>query len=153
MIEFLKNSKTFVGITFQGCYEIDLDSFNKLFSHYVETGENLLDDYSAVIHATWMDDNQQINRYEYDSLLSSISKIRALSILPTEKIHIVIYNAQNAYKNEIDYEAYLRNEPRRKACQYTSKKEVKRKVFKRHGKQCLNCGSKIVTGKHCLPCL
>lgn len=45
---FVKSSKTFESFTFQGCYDMNVDIFVKLYNHYLETGENVLDVYTEL---------------------------------------------------------------------------------------------------------
>jgi len=151
--KFLNNSKTFNAITFQGCYDMPLKHFEVLLNHFNETGENLLDDYSCVKYLAWSSRSKNEFSLEvYKNKSESVSKIRELRIIEPEDIRaasIVLKKGLESWKR---YQEHLFNEPRRLACIYTAKEKVKSKIFNKHGKACLCCGSlKKIALDHVIP--
>jgi len=50
---FLNTSNTFSGVTFDGFYGMPTNLFLRLYQHYLNTGENLLDAYSRYVYLLW----------------------------------------------------------------------------------------------------
>ena len=143
MENFLRGSKTFNGITFDGCYNMPIDAFVKIYNHYLKTGDNLLDCYSKLIYMKWEMDNDEymLNYDEYNVYSEYISSARRLKLFDSDTIidlKYVLRNAGKNYKNHLDR---IRNQPRRDACIFTSNIEIKDIVFDLHGRKCLACGS------------
>lgn len=147
MIEFLRESNTFAGITFSGCYDMRISHFEKLYDYYKETGENLLDDYSCVTYMMWEMDKigDEINSHkDFNRKMESISKMRKFGFFDPDKIHWLMSQLRRSLKNYIQWEEYNSTKAvkRRKANGYTSKENVREWVFTTYGKICLKCGSK-----------
>lgn len=143
MVDFLQGSESFAGITFSGCFNIDLEDFRILYNHYKETGENLLDDYTTVIHLGWcLDDRERfMDNDELNKKLQSISNIRKLQLFRSEYIHSLQNYCRACYKRLQEYRENKVSKERRDACYYTSRKDVKEWVSTIHGEECLNCRS------------
>lgn len=150
---FIENSKTFAGFTFSGSYTMNRKHFFKMLEHYLETSENLLDDYSSFIHLKWespyIDKSyysvEQCNRM--DESLSRLRKLRMIEpcVLAEQRDKVSEYRRINKRFSKIEA-----NKPRREACAHTrlSRKEV----FEKHGKVCLCCGStKNLSIDHVIP--
>lgn len=151
---FLKKSKTFNSITFSGNYEMPIDHFIKLLEHYNHTLENLLDDYSCVIYLNWTESDSRFEYTpeEYNYKSNQVSRIRSLNLLDFENIHTAYSVLKKGLDNWKIEQERVRNEPRRKACIYTAKRNVRKEVFELHGKKCLCCGSdKKITLDHVIP--
>ena len=141
MEDFLKGSKTFMGIDFIGNYTMPLSHFFKIYDHYKNTGENLLDDYSECVYLSW--DIKEECSFDLDSFIrksNSISKIRHLR-LGTDFLLDAIMSLNKGYYNYRTNQRKLINKPRIEACKHTSKKDIRDEVFKLYGKICLRCGS------------
>ena len=143
---FISGSKTFAGITFNGCYTMGTDDFVVMLEYYQETGINLLDDYSNMVHLKW-DYNQMSEQnctYDADTLMGKQTSVNNLkfSDLFNDKWLKECQTKIDFFWGKWDLEQ-IKNEnlPRRKACSYTSKKDVRNKVFELHGNSCLCCGS------------
>ena len=157
MIDFLKESDSFVGIAFRGQYYIQIEHFEAMYNHYLKTGENLLDDYNRVTHEIWSSRSDKACIYyedEYEKVRNSISKIRSLGIVDADDIHDAIRSANqkiSRYRNWIRHN----NEDavkRREACAYTAKASVKKAVYGKYGKKCLACGTtKKLSIDHVIP--
>lgn len=141
MIEFLEESETFNGITFSGCYDMPISHFEQLYNHYKKTGDNLLDAYSNMIHTSWDGDSPiLIDGNQYNKRMQNVSKIRRLKLFDTDFVYKVINILDNQYQRYRSYNS--RERVRRKASCYTSKPEIRQKIFDIHGEVCLKCGGK-----------
>ena len=141
MIEFLKESKTFVGVTFSGSYNMPIDHLSVLYDHYIKTGENLLDAYSLVIHKSWENNYYTVvNGADYNKGVRDIMKIRRLKLIDDD----VVYKAIRVIDDE--FQRYLKQNSKKsnriKANNYTSKQNVRSWVFSAYGEECIKCGSK-----------
>lgn len=146
MIEFLKESNTFAGITFRGFYTVPLSDFEALYSHYKETGENLLDDYTEVLHMEWESDeiySSKIDVEDFNHKMSCVCNMMRINFFDRNKMRELQYALRQAYKNYIQWEAYNSTKAvkRRKANGYTSDPSVRLKVIDKHGDKCLKCGA------------
>ena len=140
MIEFLKESNTFEGVTFSGKYDMPINHLEKIYRYYKETGENLLDCYSRLIYTSWNNnDGVLIDGSRYNEIMVSVSKIRRLKILETDFLYKVMKIADSQYERYREYNS--RERVRVKANNYTSKPKIRNKVFELHGEVCLKCGS------------
>lgn len=154
MIDFLKQSKTFDGLGFRGCYGMSLDTFKHLYDHYIECGENLLDAYSHHIYNLWERDNEyfELTPDDYSRYRSDFCKLRKLFVFNPEEIFDYKSILRRGIRN---YYSRLREEEdnrRRSACAYTSRSDIKEAVFNRHGKSCISCGSsENITIDHIVP--
>jgi 5-methylcytosine-specific restriction endonuclease McrA len=143
LFEFLDNSETFNGITFNGCFTMPNEHFKKLLDHFIQTDVNLLDDYSIVITLGWEKDNENIylDAQQISVSRDSISRIRELRVLPVNLIYDALKSLNTGRNNYKLSEERIRNQPRRDACKFTSDKKIRRKVFELHGENCLCCNS------------
>jgi len=154
MENFLKDSKTFGSIVFRGNYDMPLDIFFKLYKHYETTGNNLLDLYSELTYLQWrIDEFDIIMDYdECNALDNKISTARRLSLFDQEEIRdliMLIKTARNNYRRHLER---IINRPRKDACIFTSKTEIRDAVFLLHGKKCLCCRSeKNISLDHIIP--
>ena len=145
MIKLLKESDTFAGITFSGCYDMPLKHFDRIYQHYKDTGENLLDNYSFVIHKSWeRDEDIMLSHDSFNESVEIISKVRSLRLKNFEIAGEALYICRQQLKNYIRWEEYNSKKAvkRRKANGFTSKENVRKWVFTTHGEKCLKCGSK-----------
>ena len=147
--KFLLSSDTFCGITFSGCYDMNMDDFFELLHHYIKTGENNLDIYSEIIHASWGAENfsetvcseykkptkEQIERIGF--LLSEKSPVIAANILKEETFsslykHYVSWKEFYERKHEESINKQTRNFP-----EYDN---WRTSVFERDSYTCQKCG-------------
>lgn len=148
MIDFLRASSTFAGITFSGCYDMPISHFEKLYDHYRETGENLLDDYSRVMYMMWeidkIADERLTSHEDFNRKMEHISQMRKFGFFDADKIHYLMSQLRISLKNYIRWKEYNSTKAvkRRKANGYTSKENVREWVFTAYGENCLKCGSK-----------
>lgn len=139
--EFIGNSKTFNGIEFSGNYTMKIEHFSEMLYHYIKCGENLLDIYSDVVYNSWNEFYIE-NDDMYTDAINNISKIDSLQLVSSSKFIKKAYEKVN--NSYLSYQKRLENEDskeRIEACRYTSRDDVKSKVFELHGKICLRCGS------------
>lgn len=162
MIEFLSQSKNFNGVTFSGCFNMDLNHLEAIYKHYQQTGENLLDDYCTVKYALWDGEPEPLLPYstscdmyepdKYSEVMSSISKVRRLRIFESEKIRQIQIWTKQKYQNYIDWRANKRSQKRIEACSFIAKTEIRGAVFELHGEECLKCGTdEGITLDHVVP--
>ena len=148
----METSKTFGGITIQGFYDIPNDIFLSALDHYLDTGENVLDEYSEIIYL-----RRDIAEYERDPWAEST---RYFSKRKREEIQNVIENYGfwniHAFLNDSEIETLQhlidlskkREEyrqtyvyRRRQACIYTANPKTRARIFKRDGCVCKKCGT------------
>lgn len=141
ILDFFNQSKTFGGVYCKGNYDLDLIVLSKLLNHYVNTGKNYLDDYSAIVYTKWEGGEAWYNTEDHDRLLSSLSKIRRLKLISTDDVLDVKHIIKTGYKRYLNWLDRQYNAPRREACAYTNKREVKEYIYKKYGNNCLCCGS------------
>jgi|GEM_PF-5757048 len=145
MIEFLQESKYFNGITFSGCFDINMDHLSKLLEHYNETDENLLDEYCTSIYAFWDTEEENLHECicdeEYHKKINAIAKIAPLRLFERDNIRrtrYILKIRRDNYKRRIENSI---SEERYNACRFTSREDIREKVFDLHGCKCLNCGA------------
>ena len=160
--EFINGSKTFGSITFVGCYSMSINTFLKLFNHYKNTGENLLDIYSEHVYLNWDYDEASYSRHymkeitpdEFCEIQRGLSKLRRLNICDVDDLRTARVELRKQllnYYNRIDNELTQR---RRQACLYTSKPKVKKYIKEKFGWKCIKCGSiENVSIDHIIPIL
>ena len=143
MVQFLKDSDTFCGISFSGMYNIDLDDFEVLYSHYRETGENLLDAYTDSMHLRWPENGMPeiITEDEYSERISKISKLRRLRLIDSESFHAIQSKLKGYLESLHKEKVNKKDRVRKRANSYTSKANVRDWVFTAYGEYCLCCGS------------
>ena len=140
MKQFLKQSKTFNGITFSGCYNMPLNHFEAIYFHYLKTNENLLDDYSTVIYKCWDNDHNIIlSKSDFDICYESINKIIALDIDGFNEPIVALKKCIEQYKRHQEWDEY--HSKRARANVHISKGYVRNKVFDLYGEKCLKCES------------
>lgn len=153
---FVGESKTFGGFTFSGCYTMNNAVFAQLFKHFVETGENCLDDYTAFIHLFWEDTYGDPSIYKSlercEELEGSLSRLRRLRVVDPHDLAVQRDKIKEYRSRVFKYQELIKGMPRREACTHTGKKEVREQVFKLYGRKCLCCGStKNLTIDHVIP--
>jgi 5-methylcytosine-specific restriction endonuclease McrA len=152
---FFGGSNTFRSITFCGCYDMPREHVLTALRHYLETGENVLDDYSELEYLSW-------SREEDDEYYSKEKRDKIRQILKNESFWNVDYFLSDEKKQIIkdrinrwsahDKHINTYKAKRKRASQYTSKPHIRKKVFDRHGKKCLKCGStKNIQIDHIVP--
>ena len=150
--EFIESSSQFAGFTMNGLYGISTDEFLIAFRHFVDTGENVLDEHAEIIHLKW-DQNcilpkeeikkiesffRKENFWNIDHYWSSQDKVDILNLIERSKSHYI----------EIETYEFKRLE----ACKYTSNPTVRKKIFKRDGRICKHCKTnKNLTLDHIIP--
>jgi 5-methylcytosine-specific restriction endonuclease McrA len=145
MIDFLQESRYFGSVVFAGNFDIDIEHLSKLFEHYNKTGENLLDEYCTSIYAFWDTEEENLHELicdeEYHKKINAIAKIAPLRLFDIEKIRRTRYILKIRHDN---YKRRIENsisEERYEACRFTSREDIREKVFDLHGHKCLNCGA------------
>lgn len=162
--KFVNDSQTFAGFTFNGLYTMNTDAFLKMFSHYVETGENYLDEYSEMTWLSWGNNtgsplSNNFFDFEYfpekerkkikgwldgDSFWDFKTFISAERIKEIEK-DIILSEAHDINKETYKYR-------RKQALVYTARPDVRKRIFDKHGEICAECGSKKNIGiDHIIP--
>lgn len=156
--DFVDKSRSFIGFGFNGCYTMDTDNFLKMFSHYIETGENYLDEYSGMTWLSWGKNNKLLDFEYFDE--EKIKKIKGW--LNGEsfwdfRTFVSLERIKEIEENIILSEAYENNKKtykhkRKQASRHTAKREVRKRIFEKHGDVCAICGSKInITIDHIIP--
>ncbi len=147
--EFIGNSKTLKGIEFHGNYTMSRHVFMKLLKTFIETGENLLDDYSNYIYLTWEHadiNSPYYNREKCDKVSQSLSNLRKYKIVEPEDL------ADQRYKLKEFRRIYRYWNEHERLSTHTGNISVREKVFAKHGKLCLACGSdKNICIDHVIP--
>lgn len=141
---FVSDSKTFDGFTFRGSYGMSNEIFCKLFDHYQSTGENHLDAYSKLIYLNWeISEGKNVFRddAECSMLRAYVTILRRLELLSVSESAKFLNYIKACMDRYVIYLESQRNEPRKKACCYTARPEVKEWVFGKYGKRCLCCGA------------
>ena len=141
---FISNSGSFYGIEFRGNYTMSSDMFIKLFKVFIETGENLLDDYTDYIHLTQevaAIDSPYYNIDECDKAGESLSNLRRHKIVDPDDLADQRYKLKEFRRIYRYWEEHERLRPRREACTHTANAAIRQAVFARHGHACLACGS------------
>lgn len=138
---FFGKSRTFSGVSFEGCYDMPLDHVHIMFNHFQRTGENLLDDYSNCYHIQHMLPEVVLDESDRAQFDNSLSRIRRIGLLSPEDVSSIQYNIREAYRRHQDELCIIQNQPRRDACAFTAKKSVRDAVFALHGTSCLACGA------------
>lgn len=152
---FICDSKTFGGFAFDGCYTMSRDVFFKLMNVYLQTGENLLDNYSDYIYLKWEEVSTHGSYYnigECDRVGESLSNLRRHKIVNPEDLADQRDKLKEFRRICIHWEERKRSKPRRDACTHTGKKAVRKAVFLKYGRKCLACGStKNICIDHVIP--
>lgn len=150
--KFIEGSKTFNGFSFDGCYGMPRDTFFKLLNIYMETGENLLDDYSAYIYSTWEDvDSDGMESIESaNRKTQSFHRLLTAGIINEKRYYTELSKVEVFLNNGIAHDAYLIKNARRIATRHA--KKSREEVYKLHGYACLCCGTtKNITIDHVIP--
>lgn len=151
LTNFINESKTFNGIDFSGCYTMPTEIFIKLLKYYLETGENLLDDYSRLTYLSWEQEVPILEPPKHIMLNLSLNIFLKLEIFKNKQSELR-NKIKEGYRKYIEFEENKSNEKRQLACRYTAKIEVKEHVFNKYGKKCLRCGSdENITLDHVVP--
>lgn len=139
--DFLNESETFAGVTFNGMYTMPLKAFIMAWEHYKETGENVLDEYSRLVYLSWMDDSRL---FDQDEIIKTEEVLKnngfwnihhKLTGQDIKTIRFVINNSRKFWERKNSYEL-----KRLQASLFTSRPDIRKKVYDLHGKECLSCG-------------
>ena len=153
--EFIEGSKTFNGFTFSGCYYMPRDIFFKLLNIYMETGENILDDYSNYIYIRMKVPSISKPYYsieQCDRVGQSLSNLRKHKIVEPEDLADQRAKIKEYRRINKHWQNKERLRPRIEACTHTGKRSVRKKVFEKYGKSCLACGAtENITIDHVIP--
>lgn len=154
MENFLRSSKTFNAIVFNGNYDMPLNVFSTIYNHYLSTGENLLDVYSKLIYLEWEKDNfDYFLTYDecnvYSDYLSMARKLKLFDSDTISDLKFLLKRCRNNYAKHLER---ISNKPRRDGCIFTAKKSVQDMIYGIYGKKCLACGSVwSITLDHVIP--
>lgn len=135
---FFESCETHLQVIFPGMFDMPLNIFFSLYEYYNESGINLVDDYVRLIY---LNETDYYDEKDLNQISDSISKIRALKILPNEDIDkylfiLKILKTQHRIRKEKKI-----NEKRVIACRFTSKKQIRNRIFEFYGEVCLSCGT------------
>jgi predicted restriction endonuclease len=151
--EFIEGTRGFNGITMEGCYAIDIDTFLKFFDEYIKTGVNKLNDFHELNMLRW-----DIRQYGEDIMEGRIYESketqRLLDMfreeLSDEEIEIMLDMISTSKRQEEYQNTYEKK--RLDASVFTSKQHVRKAVFDKHGKKCKHCGlEENLTLDHIIP--
>lgn len=153
---FLSQSNSFCSISFNGCYDMPIDIFIRLYEEYKSTGVSMLDDYSEYIYLTWLNVENNDELYwdikKCIEIEESLSKLRRLRIIDADDLGEQRIKVKILTKRYHDIEIQRKNIPRRIASSHTSKKDVRKQVFELYGEKCLCCDTiKNLTIDHIIP--
>lgn len=145
LIDYLVTSKYYVRDynCFIGHFNVDENHIKVLKTHFEKTGENLIDSYVIVIHASWEVNNEDyfFEDLEMTEMLNHLYKVRSLNFLDATIYSNAFFALIIARRNLDSYNKLLNSEPRRIADRFLGDKEVRNKVFDKYGKRCLCCGN------------
>lgn len=143
--EFFKGSSTFAGVTFQGMYGMGTHNFILAFQHFIDTGENVLDEHSELMWLSW-DDYREDQKYYDEEERKRISKLlendgfwNVSSFMSDDRLKQIENNFALSIAKEIEEATYKKR--RRRATTYTGNKKVRAAVLEKHGAKCKKCGS------------
>lgn len=141
---FINSSTQFNSFTFKGNFNMSKDHFFEMFKFYIETCENLLDDYANIYTLQWREvqENGGGNILTFDefALLDyQIHHILLKTFFSIEHLNGCLNLGCKWYDNYLELQGYKFK--RASACLYTSKSKIRELVFKIHGKKCLCCNS------------
>jgi len=157
---FMKGSKHFAGLTMIGCYTLSIKDFLAALEYYIETGKNVLDEHAEITWAGWKDYNKhsdyRISKYtnrkiaKLQKLFNNKGFWNVYSFYPEKKIkEIRDYLAWCKIENQ-KLESYPMK--RYRASLYTSRSDIRKKIFERDGRVCRYCGStENLTLDHIIP--
>lgn len=146
MREFITGAKTFSGITFAGNYTMNNNLFFSIYDYYIDTGINILDDYSEVIYFLWdykdyISEKAICSMEQYKIIEKSQSKLRESRLFDIDWLGDVRNMLKNV-KDIIQKQCERKNSRHRiDANIYISKPEIREYVFNKYGEKCLCCGS------------
>jgi hypothetical protein len=144
---FLKESETFAGITFQGMYDMDNECFFDALEHYLDTGENVLDEYSEIQWLSWGNfhcsgDFEYYDKDKRDKILKYLAQENYWNlyyVASEDRIEEIKHNLERSKSRDEHRKGYKYR--RQQACIFTSNPTVRKKIFKRDGKVCKSCNS------------
>jgi len=156
-IDFLKTSKYYNFNDnyhyFQGNFDIEHKVCSTIYSHFLDTKVNLLNEYVEVVYLSWMEhEKAYFTLKDFNENDQKISNIRRLKI-PTlfSIIHEAMYVNRSGYKNFLAHQKKKSNQPRIDAQKFISKTKIRCFIFRRD-KKCLSCGvSENLTLDHIVP--
>lgn len=167
LAEFTNSSKNFNGITMNGCYNISIENFELAYEHYLETGENVLDEHAKLTYLKWriletMENGTEMNAHtlldyninKYEKLLENNGFWNIDGFINEEEKCFLKYWIKKT-KKEIKKEEERRESykyKRKEACLYTNDSKIRKSIFERDGRICQKCGStKNLTLDHVSP--
>jgi len=153
--EFLSESETLEGISFNGSYNMPYDDFFRLFDHFIKTGECLLDIYTNVTHLLWNAHRSDIIYDDsfYEKHLKYISNPLIQELFDTDELNSCYLQLECGYANFLKSKEIKKQSPERLiACKFTTRKDIRRYIFRLHGEKCLCCGSdEYISLDHIIP--
>jgi hypothetical protein len=158
--EFFEGSESYEGITFSGpsYYVMRNEIFLKALGHYIETGENVLDEYSRIMTICWSYnlypehkgyDGELYNEKEIAiimKLLAGESYWNAYEILETDQLRDLMKKLKKSIKHQQEKEAekkerIIKKKRRAEASKFTQDPDIRYKIFQRDGEFCRQCDS------------
>lgn len=144
LAEFLVGSTYFSSICMSGNYDMGADDFVEAFEHFLETGENKLDEHAELKYIGMDFGINIIYSYEKCEFIERALKNKLFwnikDFYSSQQIRQIKENLLRTYEIRELYNSY--KERRRRACAFTSKPEIRKAVFEKHGEQCRKCKSK-----------
>ena len=139
--DFVTESSTFCSFTFSGLYNMPIECFLKAFSHYLKTGDNVLDEYSDITHLEW---SSRERSYLYN--LDFAKKVFAHKcfwdidkIFDKNSLLVLEESIKYTIRKDKNNETYKHR--REVASAFTVRADIRKKVFKKYGKKCIKCGA------------
>jgi hypothetical protein len=155
---FINSCSGFASFTFHGYFDMPREDFFNMWEIYEAFGENRLDGYVAI-----MDLDMDCFRYGPNSSFHPIYTEEKFSYLfqILDDLDYTQYFEDKKIKRCLNYLNFLFKEhqhrqsvkfKRHKANLFTNNQTIRKKIFEKHGKQCLNCGSnKSLQLDHIIP--
>ena len=153
--EFLKTSNYYVCEDnkhyFIGNFNIDYNEINKLYQHFLNTGENLINNYVKLIHLQW-EENPFIFEEQKHFLDYSLEMMRKLSVMNVDFYIECRFLIKKGYDNYNKWILKNSGKKRRDAQNFISRKKIREFIFKRDNYRCLCCDSnKKLSIDHIIP--
>jgi len=152
---FLEGSKHLVSISMDGCFDMRFDKFLQAYDHFLNTGENVLDEYAELIYLYWdakeFKEKQEINKEEIERKNEicngywNINEIFPIEIAELIKKYLIFHKEKARQRETYEYR-------RKEASLYTLKQNIRKKIFERDGRECKVCGTvNNLTIDHIIP--
>lgn len=144
--KFLQGSETFNGFEFKGNFIMPTQVFLKCYNHFLQTNENVLDDYANIVYLGWEgsdDYNVIFTELELINLEKNLNKLHQLGIISEVKYND-LYCILTKFIDKHEEKQKRLNEyscKRNIANKFIQKSDVKSAIFQKYGERCLCCGS------------